>query len=155
MTVYNIVLNSLNKVDGPNTSCYYHFDWSVLPRGEYKVTFTYQGGPNTISYFYITTLSVDLGQSKNFKSSPDMVIAPSTQVIGQLLTYNVRPVETTDTSFLISSPDNIPIYLNSVPPNNKFLVEILDQWGGRFYDDLGIPNGDYVLILSLELINGK
>lgn len=155
MTVYNIILNSLNKVSGPNTSCYYNFDWSVLPRGEYKVTFTYQGGSNTISYFYLTTLSIDLGQSQNFTSSSSRTIAPSTQIIGQLLTYNVRPITTTNTSFLISSPDNIPIYLNSVPPNNTFLVEILDLDGASFYDDLGNPNGDYILILSLELINGK
>ena len=151
MTVYNIVLNSLNKVSGPNTSCYYHFDWSVLPKGRYKVTFSYQGGSNTISQYYVTLLTVDLGQSNNFISSSVKTIAPSTQIIGHLLSYNVRP--TPNNSYLINSPDNNPIYLNSVPTNNKFLVQVLSQWVEElFFDDLNNPNADYVLILSFELI---
>lgn len=154
MPIYNIVLNSLNKVaGGANNSCYYHFDWSVLPRGEYKVTFNYQGGPNTISFYYLCLLSVDLGQSKIFTSSSIRTIAPSTQVIGHLLSYNVKPVTTTNSSYLASSLNNTAVYLNSVPTNNQFLVQVISQWDGELYlDEFGNPNADYILILSLELI---
>ena len=82
MPVYNIVLNTQNQVaGGTNASCSYFFDWGILPRGEYKVTFSYQGGFNTINTVRFATLSVDLGQSKNFTTSSTVTITPSTRII--------------------------------------------------------------------------
>ena len=153
MPVYNIVLNAENKVaGGTNASCLYNFDWGILPRGEYKVTFSYQGGANSIHTVRFATLSVDLGQSKNFTTSSTVTITPSTRIIGYLQPYNITASTITNASYLISTYNNTPVYLSNPPSNQTFLVQVSNPDGTPYTDSLNAVNASYVLILSFELI---
>lgn len=150
MPIYNIVLNSLNQVSGgTNANATYYYDWSVLQQGQYKVTFTYQGGSNTIITTRFATLAVELGQSKVFATSSTTTQAPTSRIIGILSPFIMS---STGTSSLVSSLINQPIYLNAVPTSNTFSVQVSNPDGTPYTDTNVSVNGNYVLILTLELL---
>ena len=89
---YNIILNSLNKVaGGTNADATYYFDWSVIPKGEYFITIDYIGGTNSIGSARFATLSIDLGQSKNFTSSATSTSAQTTRIYSHLVPSSICP----------------------------------------------------------------
>lgn len=151
MPIYNIVLNSLNQASGgTNSNATYYFDWTVLQQGQYKVTFSYQGGSNTIITSRYATVSVELGQSKTFTTSSTSTSAPTSRIIGFLTPFIMT---STGTSSLISSLNNQPIYLNAVPTSNTFSVQVSNPDGTPYTDTNVGVNANYVLILNLELLS--
>jgi hypothetical protein len=130
MTIYNILLNSNNKSGGTNNSAQYYFNWSVLPQGEYKMTFDYLGGSNNLKGEKVALVNIDLGQSQTFQASSTSTSASSSRCIGTLMPYALST-----TSFLYTQVTSNPIiYLKQRPSNNSFTVQLLDLTGAGFTD---------------------
>jgi hypothetical protein len=53
--VYNIVLNSLLGGASPTTGSTFFIDWSILPEGEYKVSFTFSSNATSTDLTLSTT----------------------------------------------------------------------------------------------------
>ena len=152
--LYNVVLNSLNKVSGTNADATYYYDWaSSIPEGEYMITLDYIGGTNTIATPRFALLSMDLGQSRNFTSSATGTTAYSTRIITHLVPNNITT--TNNAQYLLNPNDNSPILLNRVPTNNTFSVQVQNPDGTPYTDSLGAVNGAYVIIIHFLKFNRK
>ena len=149
---YNVVLNSLNKVaGGTNADATYYFDWSVIPKGEYFLTVDYMGGANSISTPRFATLSIDLGQAKNYITSATSTSAQTTKIYSHLVPSSIT--NTNNASYLINPNDNSPSLLSAVPNNNMFSVQVLNPDGTAYTDSNGAVNGNYIIILHLLRFN--
>jgi hypothetical protein len=148
MTIYNILLNSNTKSAGANNTAQYYFDWSVLPQGEYKMTFDYLGGANSLTGTKLALIYVDLGQSQSFQANSTSTSASSTRCIGSLMPYALST-----TSFLYTQVTSNPIiYLKQRPSNNSFTIQLLDLTGALFVDTAGVVNAPYIMNINLELV---
>ena len=147
--VYNIVLNSLNKASGTNADATYYYDWSVIPKGEYMMTLDYIGGANTFNSARFGVLSIDMGQSKNYTTSATSTSSFTTKIYGYLTPQNVNATNNNNIGFFLSPNDNSPTYLNSVPTNNTFTVQVQNPNGTAYTDSNGAVNADYLLIIHL------
>lgn len=145
--VYNISLNSLNKASGTNADATYYYDWTVIPKGEYMMTVDYIGSGNTLSTPRFGVLSIDMGQSKNFTTSATTTSSLTTKQYGYLTPANISA--TVGGAYLISPNDNSPTYLNAVPTNNTFTVQVQNLDGTAYTDSAGNVNGNYLIIIHL------
>jgi len=64
--IYNIVLNSNNGAGGTNAKTYY-YDWSLIPEGRYKCSFSYVGSAQTLNVVTNAKIYLDLGQIKQYE----------------------------------------------------------------------------------------
>ena len=159
---YNFVLNSnytLTQTFGgnniPPAICNFYVDWSVLPEGEYKVSFTYSsaitaddfaGNLNAILY-------LDLGQASTTMIKSSAALSRNTYrgtFLGCLRQKSyVVEAPTEYVTFLHADKfTNPPIYLFSRPRNNNVSVNIARS--NTTYTDFS-PLSEYVLTLSFEL----
>lgn len=150
--IYNVVLNSNLKVAGSSTSnANYYFDWSVLPQGKYKLTWVFVGAPCDMNpLLSIPMLEINLGQASVFRVDSTNVQATTTNCVG-ILTPNAL----VDACYLFADlTTNAPIFLSSRPTNNEFNARIRtnDALSIFFLDSNGEPLPEYVLTLSLELV---
>ena len=65
--IYNIVLNSTYGAGGTNAKTYY-YDWSQLPEGKYKCSFSYLGSAQVLNLVTNAKVYLDLGQIKQYES---------------------------------------------------------------------------------------
>ena len=54
MVSYNVILNSLNRVQSIDdiNNCFYSFDWTIFEDGEYEIKLSYIGALTTINGYY-------------------------------------------------------------------------------------------------------
>ena len=150
MTIYNVLINSNNRVAGTTTSsANYYFNWgSVLPEGEYLLRWGFTTSSVDTTVNVIAVISANLGQSSVYTASSTSVSASTTNILGTAISNENDP-----SSFLYgdSNTNNI-IYLGNAPSVNEFTVEIRDL-GGLLWTDAGgnrIP--EYLLALNFEKI---
>ena len=78
--IYNFCLNSNFGGKTPETSSTFFVDWSVLPEGEYKVSFTFTSAvtstdlPNTVN----AVIYLDLGQASTSIIEPSANLSANT-----------------------------------------------------------------------------
>jgi len=159
---YNVILSSENctsATDGnlPNLKSY-SVDWtSIMPEGEYLMSFTYLGGTNKLQSFdYIPTVSVDLGCSINNVSSQASSFAQKGFMIGVL--YPVILVVTAHTAILrADKTSNQPIFLQERPKQQVITVRIETPLKVLWVDEASTPQApsDYVMCLHFHLIKKK
>ena len=150
--IYNVILNPVNRsntnaLDNISRSQYY-FDWTTIPEGEYKLSFTFASTYNETQLDFIACLHVNLGQSRNFKSNSLRVQSQTTNQIGILIPYD----SSTTTSILYSDQNiNHPMIIQR-PTSNVFNVDILTNEAvpRTWFDFNNAPLDGYVLTLSLE-----
>lgn len=138
--IYNVVLNSNNKVGGTNTSNYeYNFDWSNLEQGAYELTFTFNAVSSAIDSV-IAICCPDLGVASNVFTTKNLTAQSFNNVLGV-----IYPSSTLD--YTISTQHNPPVYLQTRPHSSHITIYLYDTDGALI--DLAV---DYVLILSLKKI---
>ena len=148
--IYNVVLNSINRCntnqDDIICNSDFFFDWSVLPEGKYKLSFSYiSSNVNQSNVEYIPILNVALGQSTNFNADPLRISAITTNAIGVLIPYVVSTK-----SYLYADKNiNHPLIINR-PSQNNFKVNILNDTNGFWTDTDFNEMESYVLTLSFE-----
>jgi len=156
--IYNFCLNSNFGGRTPATSSSFFIDWSVLPEGEYKVSFTFTStiptsdlGNSTNAVIYL-----DLGQASTSIIEASAANAFNTYRGGFLgclrqTSYAVGATTLADyITFLYADINtNPPIYILTRPRNSNVSVDI--HTSSTTTTTNFSPIGDYVLTLSFEL----
>lgn len=141
--IYNVVLNSNNKVGGTNTSNYeYNFDWSNLEEGAYELTFTFNSANSSVDKI-IAISCPDLGVASNVFTTKTLTAQSFNNVLGVVY----PTINTVDTTFNVSANHNPPVHLQTRPHSNHITIYLYDITGAL--TNIGT---DYVLILSLKKI---
>jgi len=154
---YNFCLNSNFGTGAPTASTKFFVDWSIMPEGEYKVTFTFTSAVTTtdLGNTVNAILYLDVGQG-----STSMIEASGTDntyaSIGQRGSFLgcLRQISYSTTSdfitFLYADINtNPPVYLFSRPRNTSVSVDI--HTSSATTNANFSPIGAYVLTLSFEL----
>jgi len=156
--IYNFCLNSNFGGATPATSSTFFIDWSVMPEGEYKVSFTFTStmpatdlGNSTNAVIYL-----DLGQASTSIIEASAANAFNTYRGGFLgclrqSSYAVGATTVTDyITFLYADTNtNPPIYILTRPRNSNVSVDI--HTSSTTTTTNFSPIGAYVLTLSFEL----
>ena len=148
--IYNIVLNSNNISSGVPSNGIHYFDWTVLPESQYKVTFSFMSGFQSLANMpSVPTLYVDLGQNTVFTSTPNSSIAKQTQFLGMLFPNFINA-----NSYLCTTKESTStVFLSSRPNSNQFNVRILNNiTGANWLDNNNALITNYVLNLTFETV---
>lgn len=150
MTIYNVLINSKNRVVDTNTtsSSIYYFDWGIMEPGAYLLRWGFVSSSVDTTINKIALISVDLAQNNVYTASATQIRATNTTILGTAI-----PNESASSSFLYgdSNTNNI-IQLNHVPSNNQFYVDIRACDGTLWVDSANNPMLEYVLALNFEKI---
>jgi hypothetical protein len=155
--IYNFCLNSNFGGATPATSSTFFVDWSVLPEGEYKVSFTFTSaiagtdlGNTTNAVIYL-----DLGQASTSIIEASSALSNNTYrggFLGCLRQTSYTTGTTTATDFITylyaDTNTNPPIYILTRPRNNSVSVDI--HTSATTTTTNFSPIGAYVLTLSFE-----
>ena len=153
MTIYNVLINSNNRVAGGLTtsSSRYYFNWGIMEEGEYLVTWGFTSSNINTTVNKIGLVSINLGQSNVYTASSSNTRASTTNIIGSII-----PNENDVSSFLYGDRNtNGVIRLNQRPQSNEFTVEITSLDNLLWVDSVGVPITEYLLSLNFERIDGK
>lgn len=156
--IYNFCLNSNFGGNTPATSSSFFIDWSVLPEGEYKVSFTFTSsiassdlGNTTNAVIYL-----DLGQASTSIIESSSALSANAYRGGFLgclrqTSYTTGTTAATDfITFLYADTNtNPPVYILTRPRNNSVSVDIHTSSTSTTANFS--PIGAYVLTLSFEL----
>jgi hypothetical protein len=152
--IYNFCLNSNFGGNTPATSSSFFIDWSVMPEGEYKVSFTFTSAVTTtdLGNTANAVIYLDLGQSSTSIIESSAALSSNTYRGGFLgclrqTSYSV----TTDfiTYLYADTTTNPPVYILTRPRNNSVSVDIHTSAISTTANFS--PIGAYVLTLSFEL----
>jgi hypothetical protein len=156
--IYNFCLNSNFGGNTPTTSSTFCVDWSIMPEGEYKVSFTFTSAiasadlGNTAN----AVIYLDLGQASTSIIEASAANANNTYRSGFLgclrqTSYGTGATTLTDyVTFLYADTiTNPPVYILTRPRNNSVSVDI--HTGSTTTTTNFTPIGAYVLTLSFEL----
>lgn len=159
---YNFVLNSNYTINNqtfggnniPPATCNFYVDWSVLPEGEYKVSFTYTSAitATMLRQNLNCLLYLDLGQASTSMLRQSAALSNNAtrgSFLGCLRPKGYAVEEPTDyVTFLHADKfTNPPIYLFTRPRNNNVSVQIFRAGAYADYS----PLSEYILTLSFEL----
>lgn len=156
--IYNFCLNSNFGGNTPATSSTFFVDWSVLPEGEYKVSFTFTSsiassdlGNTTNAVIYL-----DLGQASTSIIEASAANAANTYrggFLGCLRQTSYATGTTTPADYITflyaDTITNPPVYILTRPRNNNVSVDI--HTSSITTTTNFSPIGAYVLTLSFEL----
>jgi len=135
--IYNIVLNS-NFGDGlPTASTKFYVDWTIMPQGEYKVSFSFTSVATATDILNVANavIYLDLGQSSTsiIEATPTSSTLTGLANRGQFLGC-LRPTSFTAkdevpatvflTSLYADINTNPPLYIYSRPNNTQVSVDI-------------------------------
>jgi hypothetical protein len=153
-TTYNFVLNSAFGGNTPATSSSFFVDWSVMPEGEYKVSFTFTSAVTTtdLENTANAVIYLDLGQSSTSIIESSVALSKNSYRGGFLGCLRQNSYTTaTDfvTSLYADLNSNPPVYIFSRPRNNSVSVDINTSSTDTITNFS--PIGGFVLILSFEL----
>lgn len=143
--IFNVCCDSntfVSQVDRADTQ--YFFDWSKLPEGQYKVTFSYMSQDTTTTLVPVMTLWTDL----NSADSTYHANGGSSSMIGFLGTL-IPTKHGANSSYYASSTHNPPVLMYK--PNNNFFRVFLRN--GLTTTSYSTPTPSvYVLMLNFELV---
>lgn len=148
MTIYNVLLNSNNRIVGTTTAnARYYFNWGIMEEGKYKLEWGFSCNNVDTTINKIGLLSAELGQHTVYSATATNIRASSTLIIGVVI-----PNEQSNSSFLYGDHNlNSPIELNR-PCNNEFSVTIKTLDGLDWVDSSSVAIPEYLLYLNFEKI---
>ena len=152
--IYNFILNSAFGGNTPTTSSTFFVDWSVIPEGEYKVSFTFTSAATSTDLGNTTNavIYLDLGQASTSIIESSAALSSNTYRGGFLgcLKQTSFLTATDYVTFLYADlNNNPPVYIFSRPRNNSVSVDI--HTSSTTTTTNFSPIGGYVLTLSFEL----
>jgi hypothetical protein len=151
--IYNFCLNSNFGGATPTTSSTFFVDWSVLPEGEYKVSFTFTSAITATDLTSTTNavLYLDLGQSSTSIIESSAALSANTYRGGFLGCLRQTSYQTSAdyvTYLYADTVSNPPVYILSRPRNNNVSVDI--HTSSTTTTTNFTPIGAFVLTLSFE-----
>jgi hypothetical protein len=149
MTIYNVLINSNNRIAGGTTisSARYYFDWGIMEEGMYNLTWGFTSSDVNTTINEIGLVSINLGQCTVFTASSTNVRASTTSIIGSII-----PNENDASSFLYGDRNTNGVIRLNRPTNNEFVVEIRTVDGDLWTDTSGLSFQEYLLSLNFEKI---
>lgn len=153
---YNVIFNS-NFASGATASSRYYVDWTIMPEGEYKVTFTFTSVATAtdLDNSINACLYLDLGQSNTsvIEASPTnstyALVAQRSQFLGCLRPTEITIMNDYITYLYADINTNPPVYLFCRPKNSAVTVDI--HTSSVTTTTNYAPTSAYVLTLSFEL----
>jgi hypothetical protein len=155
--IYNFCLNSNFGGNTPATGSTFFVDWSIMPEGEYKVSFTFTSSiaGTDLGNTNNAVIYLDLGQASTSIIESSDALSKNTYRSGFLgclrqTSYQIGATTITDNiTFLYADTiTNPPVYILSRPRNNSVSVDICTSATTTTTDFS--PIGSYVLTLSFE-----
>ena len=151
---YNFCLNSNFGGATPATSSTFFIDWSVLPEGEYKVSFTFTSAITTtdLGSTANAVLYLDLGQASTSIIESSSALSNNTYrggFLGCLRQTSYANAADFVTYLYADTNTNPPVYIFTRPRNNNVSVDI--HTSSTTTTTNFSPIGAYVLTLSFEL----
>ncbi len=151
MKSYQIYANSLNGTGSSNHTQTYQFDWSIIPEGEYEMTFTFMSVLEklTTANAQLTTspsmLAIDVPFSTDKYQVNSSGYAGSTHLMGMLEIADQYSTAT-HTMRLVKAgySDNSPVHIRGRPQGNNFVVKILS------HGQVGAATPGYDLCITLK-----
>ena len=156
--IYNFCLNSNFGGATPVTSSTFFVDWSVLPEGEYKVSFTFTSAIAATDLADVTNavIYLDLGQASTSIMEASAALSANAirgGFLGCLRQNSYATGSTTVTDYITflyaDTNTNPPVYIFTRPRNNNVSVDI--HTSSTTTTTNFSPIGAYVLTLSFEL----
>ena len=152
--IYNFCLNSSFGGRTPETGSTFFVDWSIMPEGEYKVSFTFTCVITSTELANISNavIYLDLGQASQSIIEPSHALAANTYRGGFLgcLRQTSYSISADYITFLYADTNtNPPVYILNRPRNNNVSVDI--HTSSTTTTTNFTPIGAYVLTLSFEL----
>jgi len=138
MKEYTILIGSGTKIGGTNANdLTYNFDWSIIPEGEYELSFNFISEPKKVTGAEMTDVTQAVMVSVNVPLSGERYKTTTTgnastsSVIGLIQMVSVDGFADDNPDFFIrqwkSLPDNPPIKLKGSPQGNSIKVELLQN----------------------------
>jgi hypothetical protein len=155
--IYNFCLNSNFGGNTTITSSTFFVDWSIMPEGEYKVSFTFTSAITATDLGNTTNavIYLDLGQASSSIIEPSAALSANTYRGGFLgclrqASYATGAAALSDyITFLYADiNNNPPVYILNRPRNNSVSVDI--NTSATSTTTNFSPIGAYVLTLSFE-----
>ena len=158
--IFNVYLNSTQKISGNNNDAIYFIDWSsVLPRAQYRCSFVFiQTGSNTSSNGgkfenRPALLYFNPGCSSNFLYNSTSRTLNCTNIVGMLNWIGIGSVAAYKGYLYSDKNTNQPFYFNNAILNNTINIKILLLDGTTLWTDTGPAQPvDYIIGFSFELI---
>jgi hypothetical protein len=151
---FNIVLNSQQvsaSSSGNNNDCTYEFNWSNIPQGKYKMSFSYQGGNN--GDFVATDrpqIFLNLGTVPSVYHASGQEGSVVSTYIGSLRAETHAAAEVSYYSNLNDNPD---VYYDSLPTSGPIQVQVYRaNFTTPFTTLAGSALAAYVLCLTFEQV---
>ena len=120
---YNVIFNSSVGITANTSVESFFFDWSQLPRGEYKCYFSFYSGNMTLTNANIANVFMDLGCSKNlFAVNPITSYTPLLPSYIGCLQYSGTGA---GNRLYADINTNTPFYLDARPSNNNVTVSVI------------------------------
>ena len=148
--IYNIVFNSQWGLPASSSQTEYFIDWSRLPQGQYKCSFTFVG-TNILTLVDIANVFINLGCSNNFMATnpTNTTIIYNYNYIGSLVPTGIGNNQRLNADL----STNPPFYLNSRPVSNNVIVYILRNNATQDVYIVPPVQEVYTLTLNLELLD--
>ena len=152
--IYNFCLNSNFGGNSPITSSTFFVDWSVMPEGEYKVSFTFTSAVTAtdLGNTANAVIYLDLGQASTSIIESSAALSSNTYrggFLGCLRQTSYTITTEYVTSLYADTVTNPPVYILTRPRNNNVSVDI--HTSSTTTTTNFSPIGAYVLTLSFEL----
>ncbi len=136
MKTYQIYASSA-KGTGTNLAVKtYKFDWSIIPEGEYEMTFQFMSEISAVTHAHAESttssmkLSIDMPFSTDKYEVNDNGTASSTQLMGFLeITDEFKTDENVMRIWKARYLDNAPVMIKGKPQGNTFVVKTLQHNG--------------------------
>ena len=157
--IFNVYLNSTQKISGNNNDATYFIDWSsVLPRAKYRCSFIFtQTGSNVSSNAgnfenCPALLYFNPGCNSNFLYNSTSRTLNCTSIVGML---NFIQIGTVGKGYLYSDKNtNQSFFFNNAILNNTINIKILLLDGTTLWADKNATQPvDYIICFSFELID--
>ena len=158
--IFNVYLNSTQKISGNNNDSVYFIDQSsVLPRGQYRCSFVFTQTSSKISLAAANfenrpgLLYFNPGCNSNFSYNSTSRTLNFTNIVGML---NFIPIATSaiGKGYLYSDKNtNQSFFFNNSILNNTINIKILQLDGTTLWIDTAAAQPvDYIICFSFELI---
>jgi hypothetical protein len=153
--MFNIVLNSNypSSLSGlTNNNLIYDFNWTNIPQGKYKMSFSYKG-LNNGDYVANDSPQVFLGLGGSVPSVYE-ASAQNGSVISRYIGSLRAETHAGGQVYLYANlNDNPYVFFNSIPTNGPIRVQVFeDDFVTPFTTVAGSPLANYVLVLSFEQV---
>ena len=161
---FNVVVNSNlctpETAGNANTNKNYYIDWSsILPQGEYELTFSFMSEVvNITAFLNLPMIYVDFLAQAHINSCQASFQATSSNFLGFAFPTVIDPV--THYAYLRADKNsNQPIYLVNRPYSNNFNISILNNSNPAtsWLDDSATPAdiSSYVIVFHFRLLKAN